>query len=147
MDSNALEPAAVETASQRRRRKLTALCEKHGLTVVAERSKLSAAALDQIIRGYMGEPRKDGTKKPRALGDDAAESIEDAFDLGRGWFDNDRMEDPLKMSDGALAIAFIYEKLTPAGKAHLTSTARLLDREDRGGMSGLGDVDDLKKHK
>lgn len=140
----------METASERRRRKLTKLCTKYGLKEVATKAGLNPQTLDQIIKGVLLEPAKDGSRRPRSLGDSAAEAIEDAWELGRGWFDNDRASEPHQFSDGGTAIAFIYDKLPPAGKAYLTNTARLLDREartDEGGVSGLGGVDDLKKRR
>lgn len=82
-----IEPSAMETSSERRRKKLTQLCEQRGLKAVAERSGVSAAALDQIIKGVLLPPKKDGSRSPRSLGDEAARKIEDAEGLGRGWFD------------------------------------------------------------
>lgn len=83
----------METSAERRRRKLTWLCDKRGLKQVAERAGLSPASLDQIIKGVLLPPKKDGSRNPRALGDDAARKIEDAEKLGTGWFDRD--EPPL----------------------------------------------------
>lgn len=77
----------METNAERRRKKLADLCAQRGLKQVAERAGLSAASLDQIIKGVLLPPRKDGTRNPRNLGDDAARKIEDAEGLGLGWFD------------------------------------------------------------
>lgn len=77
----------METNAERRRKKLTELCEQRGLKRVAERAGLSAASLDQIIKGVLLPPKKDGTRNPRSLGDEAARKIEDAERLGLGWFD------------------------------------------------------------
>lgn len=77
----------METNAERRRKKLADLCAQRGLKKVAERAGLSAASLDQIIKGVLLPPRKDGTRNPRNLGDDAARKIEDAEGLGLGWFD------------------------------------------------------------
>lgn len=78
----------METNSERRRRKLAALCEERGLKNIAYRADVSAASLDQIIKRVLLPPKKDGSRSPRNLGDDAARRIEDAEGLGRGWFDD-----------------------------------------------------------
>lgn len=77
----------METSSERRRRKLAELCDQRGIKNIAERAGLSPASLDQIIKGVLLPPKKDGSRSPRSLGDDAARKIEDAEHLGRGWFD------------------------------------------------------------
>lgn len=77
----------METSAERRRRKLAELCEQKGLRAVAARAGVSAGSLDQIIKGVLLPPKKDGSRSPRSLGDDAARRIEDAERLGRGWFD------------------------------------------------------------
>lgn len=80
----------METNADRRRRKLIGLCNKHGLKVVADAAGLNPDGLDQIIKGVLLPPKKDGSRSPRKLGDDAAGKIEDAPALGlwRGWFDS-----------------------------------------------------------
>lgn len=82
-----IEPTAMETSAERRRRKLKDLCSQRGLKAVADRAEVSAASLDQIIKGVLLPPKKDGSRTPRSLGDDVARRIEDAEGLGRGWFD------------------------------------------------------------
>lgn len=78
----------METASERRRRKLVALCDEHDVSVVAERAKLNPDTLMQVIKGVLLPARRDGKRSARSLGNDAAKKIEDAFGLGRGWFDD-----------------------------------------------------------
>lgn len=80
----------METKDERRKRKLQMLCDavNGGAKVVAERSGLNSQNLTQVLAGTLLPPKKDGTRSPRALGDLSAESIEDAFKLGRGWFDS-----------------------------------------------------------
>ncbi|HCY17159.1 MAG TPA: hypothetical protein DHV21_14495 [Curvibacter sp.] len=82
----------METKDERRRRKLQLLVAgvTGGLETISVRSETSPQYLQQIIKGVLLPPKKDGTRSPRSLGDAAAEAIEDAFDLGRGWFDSDR---------------------------------------------------------
>lgn len=82
-----IKSISMETSAERRRRKLAQLCEQKGLRAVAARAGVSAASLDQIIKGVLLPPKKDGSRSPRSLGDDAARRIEDAERLGRGWFD------------------------------------------------------------
>lgn len=43
--------------------------------------------LDQVLKGTLLPPRADGSRSPRRLGHEASTKIEDAFELGRGWFD------------------------------------------------------------
>lgn len=76
----------METNADRRKRKLTELCQAKGIKKVAERAGLNHATLDQIIKGVLLPPKKDGSRRPRSLGDDAARKIEDAEGLGLGWF-------------------------------------------------------------
>lgn len=80
----------METKSDRRLRKLRQLADQHGgLRAIADKAKVSAASLDQIVKGVPLPPKKDGSRSPRSLGDSAAHAIEDAFQLGRGWFDSE----------------------------------------------------------
>lgn len=96
-----LEPKSMETASERRRRKLEDLCNKHGLEAVAEKAKVNPVALDQVIRKRLLPAKKsDGTRSPKGLGDKVAFAIEDAYGLGRGWFDMPDLE-----STGSIAFA------------------------------------------
>lgn len=55
--------------------------------MVAERAGLNPDTLMQVIKGTLLPPRRDGTRSPRSLGNEAARQIEEAFELGVGWFD------------------------------------------------------------
>jgi hypothetical protein len=77
----------METSSERRKRRLQWLVDKHGLLAVAVKAKISHAGLDQILKGVLLPPKADGTRSPKSLGNHVAQQIEDAFELGRGWFD------------------------------------------------------------
>jgi len=79
----------METSTERRRRKLTELCVERGMDKVAERAGLNPIYLDQIIKGVLLPLKKDGSRSMRSLGDDAAQKIEAAEELGRGWFDKE----------------------------------------------------------
>lgn len=83
----------METRAERRLRKLRALCEQHqqrgGVVFVAETAGLNANTLDQVLKGALLPAKADGTRTARTVGDKAATAIEDAFKLGRGWFDAD----------------------------------------------------------
>lgn len=138
----------MESSAERRRRKLAALCEKHGRDVVSRRSGTNPFALEQVIRRVPLPAKKDGTRSPRNLGDAAARAIEAAFGLGEGWFDTpDDME---TLSKEALDIACAYEKMTPSERirlghlivASLEVDLDVLRHTDEGGISGLGPLDD-----
>lgn len=60
-----------------------------GLVYVADRAELSSNTLDQVVKGVLLPARRDGTRSPRTLGDQAARRIEQALGLGNGWFDAD----------------------------------------------------------
>lgn len=77
----------METNAERRTRKLAALCAIKGVKEVAEKAGLNPESLSQILKGVKLPPKKDGTRSARSLGDPAARKIEDAEQLGRGWFD------------------------------------------------------------
>lgn len=80
----------METVSERRRRKLTALANaRGGVARIAEAAGLSAAALDQVLKGTLLPPKADGTRNSKSLGDPSARAIEAALGLGHGWFDAD----------------------------------------------------------
>jgi hypothetical protein len=78
----------METKDARRRRKLDLLVQQHGLEAVAVAAQKNPQYLSQILKGVLLPVKRDGTRSPRALGDAAAEAIEDAMHLGRGWFDS-----------------------------------------------------------
>ena len=77
----------METNSERRRRKLAELCAERGIAAVAKSAGLNWQSLDQVIKGALLPPKKDGTRSPKNLGNDAAQKIEVAQGLGVGWFD------------------------------------------------------------
>lgn len=82
----------METKGERRLRKLRELIARKDIgshIVLAEIADVSPESLDQIIKGVLLPPKKDGTQSPRSLGDKAARQIEDKLNLGRGWFDSD----------------------------------------------------------
>lgn len=152
--SEMLEIAPMETAAERRRRKLALLCEQRGRAVVAEKSGLSSVALEQIIKGVLLPAKADGTRSPRSLGDRAARAIEAAFSLGEGWFD--AADAAPVVSDAAMLVALAYDRMTPAEKMRLDRLmAAAMDvplerqdvHQDLGGMSGLGDLEDTEHHK
>ena len=82
----------METKDARRRRKLQMLIDatEGGLDAIAIVSGKSPGYLRQILDGALLPVKKDGTRSARALGDNAAEAIEDGRALGRGWFDSDK---------------------------------------------------------
>lgn len=81
---------AMETRSQRRLRKLQWLCqEQGGPQQIAMLAGVNAESLDQVLKGVLLPPKRDGSRTPRSLGDQTVSAIEDAFKLGRGWFDTD----------------------------------------------------------
>jgi SOS-response transcriptional repressor LexA len=131
----------METNAERRRRKLTALCEERGLKNVAARSEVSAASLDQIIKGVLLPPKKDGSRSPRNLGDDAARKIEDAESLGRGWFDlpDEATASILKVSGPA---ADRVEAMASMGAVPLISWVQAGSWSDVADPFQPGDADD-----
>jgi hypothetical protein len=81
--------ACMETAEERRKRKLRALCDLHGTDEVSQRAGVAEAYIKQILAGTLLPPKSDGTRSPRHVGTDMARSIEAGFGLERGWMDND----------------------------------------------------------
>jgi hypothetical protein len=81
----------METIAERRKRRLIWLCsQKGGHVAVATAAGVSAAALDQIIKGVELPAKKDGTRSARGLGSPMARAIEAAYpELVKGWFDAD----------------------------------------------------------
>jgi hypothetical protein len=136
----------METASERRKRKLRQLVDEHGLIEVGQRSGLSPVALEQILKGVKLPPKADGTQSERSLGDKAARAIEAGLDLGEGWFD--APEGAAPYTKGALAIAAAFDKMTPTEKQRLLYALRgVADNPDTnpgkfvGGMdTGFGDL-------
>lgn len=80
----------METKDTRRKRKLELLigATAGGIDAIAVATQLHPQYIKQIIKGSLLPPKRDGTRSARALGDAAAECIEDAYGLGRGWFDS-----------------------------------------------------------
>jgi SOS-response transcriptional repressor LexA len=77
----------METNAERRRRKLEAFCNEKGLKAVADAVGLNWQYIDQAIKKTLLPVKKDGTRGYRKMSDEAFEKIEDAYQLGRGWFD------------------------------------------------------------
>jgi hypothetical protein len=78
----------METNDEIRKRRLEAVCKTNGgVKAVADLAGLKWEGLDQILKGTLLPLKADGTRAPRGVGDPAARAIEDAFELGRGWFD------------------------------------------------------------
>jgi hypothetical protein len=78
----------METKDDRRKRRLAQLAlEKGGVRAVAAAAGVGWEGLDQVLKGTLLKSKADGTRNPKALGDSVAEAIEDAYGLGRGWFD------------------------------------------------------------
>lgn len=124
---------AMETASDRRRRKLQLLCASNGGPKgVGAKSGVSPASLDQILKGVLLPEKADGTRSPRKLGDDAARRIEDAYELPRGWFDAEDKApapSPLEPGDPILEAAHrellgYFDVLTPYEQAAMLKEAR-----------------------
>jgi len=150
----------METAGDRRKRKLTELCKLHGVEEVAARSGLNPDALRQIMSGVLLPPKKDGTRTPRRLGDAAAAAIEDAFTLGRGWFDSEAPEphpDPERRmpSDSEWAVLDVIRKMPPEvrdpwiadglkrARMALDEAAKQLERF---GVTGVAPNEKVAKH-
>lgn len=100
--SGSLDNAVMETAGQRRKRKLADLCKQHGLEAVAAKAEVSVVYLQQILAGVKLPPKADGTRSERKLGDRAARMIEAAYNLGDGWFDT-----PEHQTDKALLVGHL----------------------------------------
>lgn len=77
----------METNAERRRKKLEDFCNERGLKAVAAAADLNWQYIDQAIKKTLLPAKKDGTRGHRKMSDEAFEKIEDAFNLGRGWFD------------------------------------------------------------
>lgn len=142
--SELLELGLMETAAERRRRKLTELCDKHGRAAIAAAAGMSSVYLEQIIKGVLLPAKADGTRTPRSLGDKAARGIEAAFQLGEGWFD--QPDEGMPLSEQAISFAIAFEKMTPKERARLERLMYVaMEDSYLGGMSNFGDLDDDKK--
>ncbi len=116
-DRDVQHALVMETAGERRRRKLAELCEIHGREYVAARSNVHPLSLDQVIKGVLLPVKRDGTRSPRHLGDTAARAIERAFDLPEGWFDSPDATEGF--SAAALDIARAFDLMSLAEKRRL----------------------------
>lgn len=86
--SDLLEPRTMDTNDHIRRRRLEQLClQEGGVRAVAEKANMKWEALDQVLKGVLLPAKSDGTRSPRGLGDPLARKLEEAYDLGIGWFD------------------------------------------------------------
>jgi len=136
LSSGQLDNALVETSNERRLRKLKVLCAAHGLVQVAEKAGLKPVYLEQIIKGVLLPPKKgDGSRSERALGDSAARAIEGAYDLGRGWFDNDG-EEAVMSPDEMLLVGF-FRKLDPETQAVMVEHMQTAVEERAGLLARL----------
>ena len=103
----------METTAERRKRKLADLAQRFaaqgGLTHLAIQADVNPAYLDQISKGVLLKPKKDGTRSPRQVGDELARKLEDAFKLGTGWFD--APDGPATLAPDALALAQAFDAL------------------------------------
>ena len=118
--------AEMETSSERRRRKLTELCAERGLREVATRAGLNYQSLDQIIKGTLGEPKKDGTRAVKNLGNPSARAIEVAEKLGTGWFDIEAPKNSIVIDDDDIRVKVAHlATMLEAIPASLRETAYL----------------------
>lgn len=138
----------MESADERRRRKLSALCQRYGLRTVAERAKINPNTLDQVLKGVLLPPKQDGSRSPRALGDESVQKIEVAFGLPDGWFD---AAEAVPLSKAALALGQFYDRLTDKDKMRFNRLVTLFfdlppervpATPDLGGISQIADLDD-----
>lgn len=138
----------METASDRRKRKLRELSALvGGVRVIAERASVNEASLDQVIKGVLLPPKKDGSRSPRSLGDSTAHAIEDAFELGRGWFDSDGAGPSIGAYERLQALlALIKQKYCDDNAAELARrigrsdsyVSRLFYPQGKNGAKGIG---------
>lgn len=77
----------MDSLAERRRASLEIFCQKHGIREVAEASGLNWQYIDQAIKKTLLPPKKDGSRSYRKMSDEAFAKIEDAYQLGRGYFD------------------------------------------------------------
>lgn len=104
----------METNAERRRKKLETFCNERGLKAVAEAAGLNWQYIDQAIKKTLLPAKKDGTRGYRKMSDEAFEKIEDAFKLGRGWFDG--MGDKTPSAAPPPAAASLAETLIQLGQ-------------------------------
>ena len=106
----------METNAERRRKKLETFCRERGLKVVAEVSGLNWQYIDQAIKKTLLPAKKDGTRGYRKMSDEAFEKIEDAFKLGRGWFDEMLIQAPSTTATPPSASPTLADTLTQLGQ-------------------------------
>jgi AraC-like DNA-binding protein len=125
--SGLLENARMKTNAERRRDKLAQLIREHGLGELASAAGCSPDYLTQIIKGYKASFIKgDGSSSERGLGDKAARAIEDALELGRGWFDNDEEQ---MLTPQEQEVMGVFRQLHPATQRVLHE--RMVEARDR----------------
>lgn len=135
----------IETANERRRRKLKELCDTHGRAAVAQKAGLSSVALEQILKGVLLPAKADGTRSPRALGDKAAQAIEKALGLPSGWMDTPDVQPTL--GDDALAIAHAYAKMTDPEKLRFRRLMLAAGDAEVPGMSDFAALEAPKRRR
>jgi len=113
----------METASDRRLRKLRELCDANGgPKAVGKAAGVSGDGLDQVLKGVLLPAKQDGTRSPRTLGDATARKIEAAYRKPRGWFDTE---------DGAPAVASLpFRDLDPF-EVQLVTFFRQMSHDER----------------
>lgn len=110
----------METRAERRLRKLRQVIREKAegsITRLAADTNLSVGNLIQIDKGTLLPKKVDGTRSPRAVGDDLCRTIEDRYNLGRGWFDSD--EDSSDLPPDALSVARQFNAVTGPSRAIL----------------------------
>lgn len=144
--------SSMETAGDRRRRKLKVLCDSLGRPAVAEAAGKSPIYLEQIIKGVLLPQKRDGTRSPRNLGDAAARAIERAFQLGEGWFD--APDDSGDLSHEARTVAEFFDRAPPEVQQMMMRMAVpvgvdiVIDSSHIGGtITGLGELDAIPAKK
>lgn len=85
---------------------------------------MSAQSLDQILKGVLLPAKSDGSRSPRKLGDAAAHKIEDAYKLGRGWFDVDDRVSTDAPTSPRLQLLGYFDELPPIEQLALVEHAR-----------------------
>ena len=122
-----LHSSPMEPNSTLRQRKLKSLAAKYkaegGLTHIAAMIEANPASLDQIVKGVLMKPKADGTRTAKSLGHATARKIEEAFNLGVGWFDSP--EDIAQLAPDAWAIAESFDALPTNSPESLELRKRL----------------------
>ncbi|AVQ84593.1 transcriptional regulator [Variovorax sp. PMC12] len=118
-----------------------------GIRAIGDEAKVNWQTLDQVLKGTLLPPRADGSRSPRRLGHEAAMKIEDALELGRGWFDSNSAI-PSHLNPGNIALKKLGAgtPIVPGEKVSLASLrgAELVEQDttieqfDTGGAMGSG---------